>query len=886
MKKTIFLFLFFLLNGALAIASHIYGGEMIYEYVSSSANSKRYRITLKLFRDNNGGGAALPASVFIGVFDYGTKKHVPATQSHYEVSLTSGPTPVNINVSPCATGDITGNYSVASYSFEVDLPNNEDGYIASYETCCRVNGLANVFHPGTPGGGTGGTGSTYVTRIPGNKQLPTALNNSSPQFVTSLDLVCKERPFTWNFSATDPDAGDELVYSFAPAYDKSIATSANNVAPAPPNAAGAPDYPEVQYINGYTAMQPLGPNASINSKTGVISGIAPPVGKYVVSVLVKEYRTGILISEHRKDFILRVQDCDIAAARLLPSYNSCDGFSFTFSNEAGASPLIHTYYWDFGDGKNSVQEKPTHTYADTGVYKIKLVVNRGEACADSATSVIKVFPGFFPNFTFFGVCVNKPTQFKDSTKTAYGVVNSWSWNFGDATSAADTSRAQNPVWTFTQLGSKAVSLIVTNSKGCIDTITKTVNIIDKPPLSVAFKDTTICKGDAVQLKAIGDGSFTWTPSTEITGGNTDAPTVSPSVTRTYTVELSQQGCLAYDSIKVKVINAITVQAMNDTTICFTDSVQLSATTNGLKYEWTLAAGIANPTLLRTRALPSKAGLNTYNIRVYLGGCVPADDQVVVNAVPYPVVTVAADDDTICFNASTTLRGTTDGTNFVWSPAIGLSNPNSLDPVASPPNTTSYVLTVTNPASGCPKPSSDSLVLTVLPQIFPFAGNDTAVIAGEPLQFNATGGIRYQWTPATNLSADNIPNPVGLYRGEYDSIRYQVDVFNENNCVDSDYITVKIFRTTPQIFVPTAFTPNRDGRNDRIRPIAVGIKKIDYFRVYNRWGQLVFQTTRNGEGWDGRIGGKDQGTAVFVWIVKAVDYLGNEFIAKGTVTLIR
>lgn len=886
MKKTAFLFLFFLLNGLYAIASHIYGGEMIYEYLSSTGSSKKYRITLKLFRDNNGGGAALPTSVFIGVFDYGTKKHVPSTQTHYDVSLSSGPSPVTINVSPCATGDITGNYSVSSYSFEVDLPNNEEGYIASYETCCRVNGLENVFHPGSPGGGTGGTGSTYVTRIPGNKQLSNASINSSPQFVTSLDLVCKERPFTWNFSASDPDAGDELVYSFAPAYDKSIANSANNVAPAPPNAGGPPDYPEVQYINGYTAAQPLGPNASINPNTGVISGIAPPVGKYVVSVLVKEVRAGKVISEHRKDFILRVQDCDIAAAQLLPAYNSCDGFSFTFANEAGASPLIHNYYWEFGDGKTSTQESPTHTYADTGVYSIKLVVNRGEACADSATSIIKVFPGFFPNFNFSGVCVNKPTQFKDSTRTAYGVVNSWSWNFGDATSTADSSKAQNPVWTFTQLGPKQVSFIVTNSKGCIDTITKTVNIIDRPPLSVAFRDTTICKGDAVQLKAIGDGSFSWTPNTEITAGDTDAPTVSPSVSRTYTVELNQQGCLAYDSVKIKVINFISVQAMPDTTICFTDSVQLSAVTDGLQYEWTPAAGVVDPTVLNTKALPLVAGANTYNIRVYLGGCVPVDDQVVVTAVPYPVVSVTSNDDTICFNASTTLHGTTDGTNIVWSPAAGLSNPNTLDPVAGPLNTTTYTLTVTDPASGCPKPSSDSLVLTVLPKIFAFAGKDTAVIAGEPLQFNATGGVRYQWTPATSLSADDIPNPVGNYRGEYDSIRYRVDVFNESDCVDSAFITVKIFRTTPQVFVPTAFTPNRDGRNDRIRPIAVGIKKIDYFRVYNRWGQLVFQTTTNGEGWDGRIGGKDQGTAVFVWIVKGVDYLGNDFFAKGTVTLIR
>jgi gliding motility-associated-like protein len=87
-------------------------------------------------------------------------------------------------------------------------------------------------------------------------------------------------------------------------------------------------------------------------------------------------------------------------------------------------------------------------------------------------------------------------------------------------------------------------------------------------------------------------------------------------------------------------------------------------------------------------------------------------------------------------------------------------------------------------------------------------------------------------------------------------------------------------------VPTGFTPNGDGRNDVIRPIAVGLKQLEYFRIFNRWGEMVFQTSTNGAGWDGRIAGKDQGTNVFVWIVKGVDYTGKSFFAKGTVTLIR
>ena len=133
---------------------------------------------------------------------------------------------------------------------------------------------------------------------------------------------------------------------------------------------------------------------------------------------------------------------------------------------------------------------------------------------------------------------------------------------------------------------------------------------------------------------------------------------------------------------------------------------------------------------------------------------------------------------------------------------------------------------------------------------------------------------------------NIKNPVGNYDGSFDSIRYKVVVRDLAGCADSAYIKVRIFRTNPQIFVPTAFTPNGDGLNDFFRPLAVGISKFDYFRVFNRWGELVFQTQINELGWDGKIKGKEQGSGTFVWVVKGTDYTGKQVFAKGTVTLIR
>ncbi|HQW92958.1 MAG TPA: gliding motility-associated C-terminal domain-containing protein, partial [Ferruginibacter sp.] len=161
-----------------------------------------------------------------------------------------------------------------------------------------------------------------------------------------------------------------------------------------------------------------------------------------------------------------------------------------------------------------------------------------------------------------------------------------------------------------------------------------------------------------------------------------------------------------------------------------------------------------------------------------------------------------------------------------------------------------------------------------------------VIVNQPLQLTATGGINYDWIPATYLSAADISNPVSIFPNPATGIQYKVIVYSTQGCKDSAYINIKVFKTKPTIFVPTAFTPNNDGKNDLLRPIAVGISNIEYFNIYNRWGQLLFSTTINGQGWDGRINGVLQSTGTFVWTVKATDYTGEAYFQKGVVTLIR
>ena len=406
MKKFLLLSFSFLLFSDV-FASHISGGEMIYEYIGpgSLPNTKRYRITLKLFRDNDCTTCAgMPGVVRIGVFNNDNNSQV--SLSPFDISLTSTST-VPVDPPPvCMENPPTLDYSVGIYSFTIDLANNQNGYTAAYQTCCRIISLQNVFTVGPPGQGEG---ATYACFISGSNQLPSG-NNSSPQFKTLLVPICYTANFVFDFGAIDPD-GDSLVYSYCFAYNRGVATNASNVPPS------APPYQSVGYINGYSGGNPLGSGAVLNTSTGIISGNAPAVpGSYVVCVCINEYRNGVLIGRHRKDFIITVDNCSLASSELLTAYTNCNDLTFNFSNTATSGTAnIQTYYWDFGDGNTSTAAAPTYTYAAPGNYIVKLVVNRGLQCSDSTTSPVKAFPGFNPDFEILGKCKNTPIQFNDLT---------------------------------------------------------------------------------------------------------------------------------------------------------------------------------------------------------------------------------------------------------------------------------------------------------------------------------------------------------------------------------------------------------------------------------------------------------------------------------------
>ena len=869
MKKYYILFFISLFSFKDLLANHISGGELIYEYLGLGAvgGTSKYKLTLKLFRDNLGGGAPMPGNVLIGIFN--NLNNLEISGSPYNISITSS---VSVPVAPppiCMTNPPTIDYNVGTFELTLDLPDNATGYTAAYQTCCRINPLENVQNASQP---AQGEGVTYICTIPGTNQLPVG-HNSSPQFITQLAAVCHGNHFNFNFSAIDPD-GDSLVYYFCNAYNRGVAVNSANVDPS------RPPYQSVIYINGYSGTNPLGSGATINRQTGMITGIAPATGRYVVCVCIDEYRAGVVIGHHRKDFILNVSDCDLARAQLNPVYYSCDTYTKDFQNEA-SSNNIQTYYWDFGDGGTSTSPAPTHTYADTGTYLLTLVVNRGLPCSDSATSLVKVYPGFFPAFSVAGQCKNTPIQFTDHSITNYGVPGPWSWNFGDPLSSSNTSTLQNPIHSYATTGNYTVELIVSSSKGCVKTLDTIINILDKPALTVTH-DTLICIIDTLQLNAVGTGTFLWSPNYHINNINISNPLVNPPVSTTYKVTLTDPfGCVGSDSVHISVKAFVTLVAMPDSTVCTGDGIVLRINSDGLHYLWTetpFGNTLNDPTLKNPTAKPVVTTL--YHVDANIGKCVSGAD-IRLTPVPYPKAN-AGPDVAICFGNSVRLQAS-GGSIYSWSPTAFLSATNIPDPlVMNPPASVRYVVTVRD-VLGCPKPVKDTVLVTVV-RINANAGpRDTVVVLGQPLQLNATGGTNYLWTVTTWLDNPNIPNPVALPQN---NIEYIVKVSDNNGCFAFDSIRVKVYKIAADILVPTAFSPNGDGKNDIFRPIPIGMRSLDVFRVYNRWGQLLYSGTDAETGWDGKYAGVLQDPATYVWYAQGVDYKGTTIKRKGYVVLIR
>jgi gliding motility-associated-like protein len=309
---------------------------------------------------------------------------------------------------------------------------------------------------------------------------------------------------------------------------------------------------------------------------------------------------------------------------------------------------------------------------------------------------------------------------------------------------------------------------------------------------------------------------------------------------------------------------------------------LAAVSNAGNFAWTPADGLSNSNVLTPVAGP--AVTTVYHLTVSTGVCRQTAD-VTVSVNPAPVAN-AGKDDTVCYGKSAQLQGSGGGI-YRWTPATYLSDATSPDAtVVHPLHTTTYYLSVTDD-KGCTSLHSDAVVIAVTPPPAVWLGNDTSILAGQPVPMevddvNGSGFTHFSWTPVTGLSDASLRNPVA---SPEESVTYTVLASTAAGCEATGSRSVKVY-SVAGIFVPNAFSPNGDGHNDVLHARPVGIRDFKYFAVFNRWGQRVFYTADPAVGWDGTTGGQYAHEATYVWVAAGVDYRGVLVEKKGTVMVVR
>ncbi|MBW8049395.1 MAG: PKD domain-containing protein [Cytophagales bacterium] len=306
--------------------------------------------------------------------------------------------------------------------------------------------------------------------------------------------------------------------------------------------------------------------------------------------------------------------------------------------------------------------------------------------------------------------------------------------------------------TFDTAGVYTVTLIAKDSL-CPDTFSKTITVLPNL-IANAWADTTICLYDSVQLYASAGTSHVWIPSKGLNDTLIPNPIAKPDTTTTYKVIVSSTGCKADTAFVTVSVNSLPiVNAGTDMKICLGDSIQLSGS-GGIFYYWNPTTGLSDSIIANPYAKP--ADTITYVLAVTdNNGCINTDSvTITVNILP---IAAAWPDTVICQGESIQLNAT-GGTNYSWSPAIGLSNDTIADPLASPDTTTTWYVTVTD-TNNCQ--GIDSLTISVEDTIAAFVTPDTTTCKGDSLMLSASGGTFYNWSPSSGLSNDTISNPIAV-----------------------------------------------------------------------------------------------------------------------------
>ncbi len=487
-----FLILFHSLNELQA--THIIGGEMYYECLGFGKNgtdtsSRRYLITIKLYRDCYSSGAQFDNPLGFTIFREQGQTWVNTKSGpnpEYRVNLTQPVETIDPPTYPCLNLPPNVCGEAGTYTLEVELPIINSRYLVVWQRCCRNPSITNIVDPEA-------TGATYYIEIHPEAQRTC---NSSPRFINFPPTVlCVNTPFKFDHSAFDKE-GDLIVYEFCEPLEGG---SRMNVTPTPES---KPPYTPVNYRVPYTALFPMGGNplVTINTLNGIISGKPDVIGQFVVGVCAYEYRNGVLLSVLKRDFQFNVASCEgvvearlVGASQLTPdqfSITVCGTQEYQLLNASIDQRYINDVLWTYENGGAIDTFRgwaPYIKFKEGGLHTGRFILNPGTNCGDTGYFSINVIPDFAAQFdAVYDSCHAGPVQFLDKSISKYSTPTDWLWSAGDGI----TANTQNPSIKYLRPGTYPVLLTVKDNYGCESKTFKTINWYPSPEVVIFSPNKT------------------------------------------------------------------------------------------------------------------------------------------------------------------------------------------------------------------------------------------------------------------------------------------------------------------------------------------------------------------------------------------------------------
>jgi gliding motility-associated-like protein len=546
---------------------------------------------------------------------------------------------------------------------------------------------------------------------------------------------------------------------------------------------------------------------------------------------------------------------------------------FTYQPLNGCNPVVIDFaastfdkasiYWDFNDGtiQNSNDSTISYTYTYPGIYLPKMILVNDEGCQvpirGKDTIVVN---GITSDFDFLKntFCDSGSVSFTDASYSN-DLITGYNWTFGDGS----TSTEQNPVYNYKNTGTNYPTLVVSTLHGCKDTLVSDIpiKIVATPKINIkatANGCTPLTVTYNSQLLVADTSAINW--KWNLANGN--MATLANPLPQNYTTAgiydivlegTNSSGCMG---TATKQIEAYAIPLVNagptDTILCKGTPVVLKAT-GALTYNWFPTTGLTCVTCASTTTTTYQD--ITYTVTgTSIHGCSAKDSIGIIVKNKFNIT--YSRPDTLC-KGQTKKLAAAGAKDYSWTPATGLDNANISNPEAQPDTTTTYMV-IGSDGVGCFK-DTGFVPVKVYPYPTVEAGDDVKLNVGLSTKLTAivSADVNYvDWQPTGNLFRNNYTD---ITVKPTQNTEYTVEVKNRGGCAARDRVTVFVICDGTNFFIPNTFSPNGDGVNEIFYPRGTGLFKIKNFKIFNRWGELMFEknsfdANNPTYGWDGNFKG--------------------------------